>query len=53
MADRTFTKGPVKTWLKLGKNRYGLTGLQLELLHFKRFTRFDPVMKEDEYGNAN
>lgn len=42
----TFAKGPVKTWLKLGKNRYGLAGCQLELLHFKRFTRFDlPTME--------
>jgi KaiC/GvpD/RAD55 family RecA-like ATPase len=53
LENSTFTKGPVKTWLKLGKNRYGLTGLYLELLHFKRFTRFELAAKEQEYGTEN
>jgi KaiC/GvpD/RAD55 family RecA-like ATPase len=34
-------KGPIKTWLKLPKNRYGQSGLYVPLNHFKAFTRFD------------
>jgi replicative DNA helicase len=37
----TYAKGPVKSWLKLAKNRYGGQGSYLPLWHFKRFTRFD------------
>ncbi len=47
LANGTFTAGPVKTWLKLGKNRYGLTGACLPLLHFKTCTRFD--LPEEDY----
>jgi replicative DNA helicase len=44
--DRTmergiFSGGPVKTWLKLGKNRYGPSGSYLPLMHFKKYTRFE------------
>lgn len=39
--DRTFTRGPVVTWLKVGKNRYGLSGAYTLLQHFKNWTRFD------------
>ncbi len=45
--DRTFSKGPIKTWLKIGKNRYGLAGNHLELLHFKGCTRFDLAAQEE------
>ncbi len=38
---RRYTKGPVKTWLLVGKNRYGMQGILLPLLHFKSLTRFD------------
>lgn len=41
MTDRTYTRGPVKTWLKVGKNRYGLSGSYLPLFHWKTHTRFD------------
>jgi replicative DNA helicase len=41
----TYASGPVKTWLKLGKNRYGLQGMYLPVLHSKKFTRFD-VMED-------
>ena len=45
MADqllaRTFHVGPVKSWLKLGKNRYGPGGVYLPLNHHKTCTRFD------------
>lgn len=54
MQDQTFAKGPVKTWLKLGKNRYGLQGLYLPLLHFKTCTRFDeyePELAERSVAN--
>lgn len=37
-----YSKGPVKTILKLGKNRYGEQGRQFLLRHFKTYTRFDP-----------
>jgi KaiC/GvpD/RAD55 family RecA-like ATPase len=33
--------GPLKTMLKLGKNRYGAQGTYMELNHFKAYTRFD------------
>jgi replicative DNA helicase len=35
-----YVKGPVKTWLKLGKNRFGEQGGFLPLLHYKGQTRF-------------
>jgi KaiC/GvpD/RAD55 family RecA-like ATPase len=41
-ANQTFSKGPVKTWLKIGKNRYGLQHMYMPLMHFKTCTRFDP-----------
>jgi KaiC/GvpD/RAD55 family RecA-like ATPase len=36
-----FERGPVKTWLKLDKNRYGCSGVYLPLAHLKYCTRFD------------
>jgi KaiC/GvpD/RAD55 family RecA-like ATPase len=47
-AEGRYECGPVKTWLKLGKNRFGASGLCLPLNHSKRFTRFDPYF---EIGN--
>lgn len=41
LADQTYPTGPVKSWLKLGKNRYGMQGWQLALMHSKSHTRFD------------
>lgn len=41
MQDGTFSIGPVRSWLKLGKNRYGPAGSYLPLLHFKKYTRFE------------
>jgi replicative DNA helicase len=38
--DGSFAVGPVKTWLKLAKNRYGLQGSYLPLPHHKSTTRF-------------
>lgn len=34
-------KGPIKSWLKLGKNRYGPQGTYTALQHFKSITRFE------------
>lgn len=34
-------RGPIKSWLKIGKNRYGPQGTYEELNHFKSLTRFD------------
>jgi replicative DNA helicase len=36
-------RGPIKTWLKLGKNRYGPQGTYELLNHHKAQTRFDPA----------
>ena len=36
-----YTVGPVKTWLKIGKNRYGIQGAFLALKHLKSETRFE------------
>ncbi len=38
---RRYTKGPVKAFLKLGKNRYGEQGRCYSLLHYKGETRFE------------
>jgi replicative DNA helicase len=40
---RRYAQGPLKTYLKVGKNRYGMQGVYLALLHFKSLTRFDIV----------
>jgi len=45
--NHTFAKGPVRTWLKIGKNRYGMAGNHLELQHFKGCTRFDVAAHEE------
>jgi KaiC/GvpD/RAD55 family RecA-like ATPase len=36
-------RGPIKTWLKLAKNRFGISGTCECLNHWKALTRFDPV----------
>jgi replicative DNA helicase len=48
-----YATGPVKTWLKLGKNRYGLQGLHLPLLHSKKCTRFDVAADRAEEPAAD
>jgi replicative DNA helicase len=48
----TYAPGPVKTWLKVGKNRYGLQGLYLPLSHSKKFTRFDEATDRAEEPEA-
>lgn len=48
LADNTFAKGPVKSWLKLGKNRFGLQGCFLPLRHMKGQTRFEVCNSEEE-----
>lgn len=40
IASGTFAQGPVKSWLKVGKNRYGMQGSYLPLSHFKTVTQF-------------
>lgn len=42
LGAQTFAKGPVKSWLKLGKNRFGLQGSYLPLMHYKTTTQFAP-----------
>jgi len=39
-AEGRYQSGPVKTWLKIGKSRYG-SGGKISLLHHKKWTRFD------------
>ncbi len=46
----TYSSGPVKIWLKLGKNRYGPQGMYLPLFHSKKYTRFDVATNESESG---
>ena len=41
LASGTFAKGPVKSWLKVDKNRFGMQGLYLPLMHLKAFTKFE------------
>jgi replicative DNA helicase len=48
----TYSSGPVKTWLKLAKNRYGPQGMYLPLFHSKRYTRFDVASDETEHGGS-
>ncbi len=43
---RRYTKGPVRTFLKIGKNRYGEQGRCILLMHHKAQTRF--VLPEEE-----
>jgi KaiC/GvpD/RAD55 family RecA-like ATPase len=38
---RRYTKGPVRTFLKIGKNRYGEQGRCMLLMHYKGHTRFE------------
>jgi replicative DNA helicase len=38
---RRYTKGPLKTFLKIGKNRYGEQGRCMLLMHYKGHTRFE------------
>ena len=38
---RRYTKGPVRAWLKIGKNRYGEQGRCIALWHHKGETRFE------------
>jgi replicative DNA helicase len=49
----TYAIGPVKTWLKLGKNHYGLQGMYLPLFHAKKYTRFDVATDETERGGRH
>jgi KaiC/GvpD/RAD55 family RecA-like ATPase len=48
---RRYTKGPVKSFLKIGKNRYGEQGRCLPLMHHKAQTRFEvPDSEQGEEG---
>lgn len=47
---RRYTKGPVRCFLKVGKNRYGEQGRCLPLLHYKALTRFDLIGAEEPDG---
>jgi KaiC/GvpD/RAD55 family RecA-like ATPase len=48
IAAGTFAKGPLKSWLKLGKNRYGLQGSYLPLRHLKTLTQFEAIDREGD-----
>jgi KaiC/GvpD/RAD55 family RecA-like ATPase len=47
---RRYTKGPVRCFLKVGKNRYGEQGRCLPLLHYKAQTRFEVPETGDSDG---
>jgi KaiC/GvpD/RAD55 family RecA-like ATPase len=42
-----YATGPVKSWLKVGKNRYGAQGGCVPLLHFKSQTRFEVPLSQE------
>ena len=44
--DGRLTTGPVQTWLKIGKNRFGQQGSYFKLAHLKKYTRFDEYTQE-------
>jgi KaiC/GvpD/RAD55 family RecA-like ATPase len=44
---RRLTKGPVRCFLRVGKNRYGEQGRCLALLHYKAQTRFEICGSEE------
>jgi len=46
-AQDRLSKGPIKAFLKLGKNRFGQSPSYLELNHFKGFTRFESTDERD------
>ena len=48
LAEGRFAKGPLKTVLKLGKNRYGWQGVEIPLMHHKTCTRFDLIEQHEE-----
>ena len=50
---RRYTKGPVKTWLKVGKNRYGEQGRCIFLMHHKGQTRFESPEDERSHERAD
>jgi replicative DNA helicase len=45
-----YMKGPVKTLLKIGKNRYGIQGAYLRLNHYKSQTRFEAAESGEHDG---
>jgi KaiC/GvpD/RAD55 family RecA-like ATPase len=47
---KRYTKGPVRCFLKVGKNRYGEQGRCLMLQHYKAQTRFEICGAEDADG---
>ena len=47
---KRYTKGPVKAWLKIGKNRYGEQGRCIALWHQKAETRFEMI---DDSGEGD
>lgn len=40
-------RGPIKSWLKVGANRFGEDGAYIELTHWKTFTRFESNDERD------
>ena len=47
LAEGRFAKGPLRTVLKLGKNRYGWQGVEIPLMHHKTCTRFDLIEEHE------
>jgi KaiC/GvpD/RAD55 family RecA-like ATPase/5S rRNA maturation endonuclease (ribonuclease M5) len=44
--DGRLMRGPVQSWLKVGKNRFGEQFRYLKLAHMKKYTRFDEYTPE-------
>ena len=45
--------GPVKTLLKIGKNRYGISGAYIMLNHHKSETRFEELHGRESDSEEN
>jgi replicative DNA helicase len=52
LANGTFAKGPVKSFLKVDKNRYGMQGMYMPLMHYKAYTRFEECEQAEAAGGA-
>ena len=46
-------RGPIKSWLKIAKNRYGVSGTYEALWHMKALTRFDECERTEQHDGMH
>jgi len=46
-------RGPIKSWLKIAKNRYGASGTYEALWHMKALTRFDECERTEQHNGMH